>query len=361
MEGEINQYLHEKYYNLEKAGSLGGVNVLYRAVEEDRKHRIVRKRIQEWLKMQDSYTLHKPVRKHYSRNRVIVGGIDHQWQADLVDLQSLSKYNNGYKYLLTCNDILSKFAWATLLKTKTGKELATAFETILKSGRKPMRLQTDEGKEFLNRHFQALLSEKDIAFFTTHNETKASVVERFNRTLKTKMWRYFTWKNTLNYLSILPKLLKNYNSSVHRSIKTKPILVTKNNEEQAWHTLYDNNMLSPGVKFKFKVGDQVRISKIKRIFEKGYLPGWTEEIFTISEQIRRRPPVYELIDYNEEVLDGTFYESELQLVNKTDDVYTVEKVIKRRRHRGQTEYLVKRRGYPDTMNSWVAERDLIPL
>ena len=204
------------------------------------------------------------MRKHYSRNRVIVGGIDHQWQADLVDLQSLSKYNNGYKYLLTCNDILSKFAWATLLKTKTGKELATAFETILKSGRKPMRLQTDEGKEFLNRHFQALLSEKDIAFFTTHNETKASVVERFNRTLKTKMWRYFTWKNTLNYLSILPKLLKNYNSSVHRSIKTKPILVTKNNEEQAWHTLYDNNMLSPGVKFKFKVGDQVRISKIKR-------------------------------------------------------------------------------------------------
>ena len=148
MDGEINQYLHEKYYNLEKAGSLGGVNALYRAVEEDGKHTIARKRIQEWLKMQDSYTLHKPVRKHYSRNRVIVGGIDDQWQADLVDLQSLSKYNNGHKYRLTCIDILSKFAWAIPLKTKTGKELATAFETILKSGRKPRDFKLMKGKNF---------------------------------------------------------------------------------------------------------------------------------------------------------------------------------------------------------------------
>ena len=360
MEEEIDQYLHDKYYNLDKEGSLGGVDALYRAVKEDQRYQVSRKQIQEWLKSQDSYTLHKPVRKHYARNRVIVGGIDHQWQADLVDLQSLSKHNNGYNYLLTCIDVFSKFAWAVPLKTKTGKALAAAFQTILKTGRKPLRLQTDKGTEFLNRYFQTLLRENDIKFFTTHNETKASIVERFNRTLKTKMWRYFTWKNTLNYLSVLPQLLKSYNSSLHRSIKTKPILVTKKNEEQIWHTLYDTGP-SRRIKFKFNVGDQVRISKMKRTFEKGYLPGWTEEIFTISKRISRRPPVYQLKDYNDEELEGTFYESELQEVKKEDDVYKVEKIIKQRKRRGQTEYYVKWLGYPDTMNSWVAETDLLDL
>ena len=361
MEEEIDQYLQKKYYQLEEAGSLGGVDALYRAVKEEGRHRISRKRIREWLKKQDTYTLHKPVRKHFSRNRVIVGGIDHQWQADLVDLQSLSNYNEGYNFLLTCIDIFSKFAWAIPLKSKTGKELTSAFQVILKSGRKPIRLQTDAGTEFLNRRFQTFLREKKIEFFTTHNETKASIVERFNRTLKTKMWRYFTWKHTLNYIPILPKLLKNYNSSLHRSIKTKPVLVTEENEDKVWHTLYDDVMLSSGVKFKFKVGDQVRISKMRRTFEKGYLPGWTEEIFTVSERIYRHPPVYRLKDYTGERIEGTFYEDELQQVKKLDDVYTVEKIVRRRRRGGQTEYLVKWKGYPETMNSWVSERDVMAL
>ena len=107
MEQEVDQYLQEKYYDLQQEGSLGGVDALYRVIKADQEHRLTRKQIQEWLKTQDSYTLHKPIRKNYTRNRVVVGGIDHQWQADLVDLQSLSRYNNGYRYLLTCIDIFS--------------------------------------------------------------------------------------------------------------------------------------------------------------------------------------------------------------------------------------------------------------
>ena len=116
MEEELNQYLQQKYYDLEQAGSLGGVDALYRAVKEDENRKVSRKQVQEWLKSQDTYTLHKPVPKNYVRNRVVVGGIDDQWPADLVDLQSLSKYNDGYKYLLTCVDIFSKFAGAVPLK-----------------------------------------------------------------------------------------------------------------------------------------------------------------------------------------------------------------------------------------------------
>ena len=280
----------------------------------------------------------------------MVGGIDDQWQADLVDLQSLSKYNDGYKYLLTCIDIFSKVAWAVPLKSKTGKEITAAFQSIIKNGRKPFYLQTDEGKEFLNTNLQTLLKENDIHFFITRNEKKANVIERFNPTLKTKMWRYFTWKNTLKYLLVLPQLLRSYNNSMHRSIKTKPLLVTKKNEKAIWHTLYGQT-LNPRVNFKFQVGDQVRISKMKR----------TQEIFTITQRIVRCPPVYRLKDYNGEVLVGTFYESELQKIIKTDEVYKIEKIIRQRKRRGLKELLVKWMGYPDTMNSWVSEKDLVPL
>ena len=173
---------------------------------------------------------------------------------------------------------------------------------------------TDQGTEFLNKHFRALMKEEDIELYNTYNETKASIVDRLIRTLKTKMWRYFTAKKTMRYMDMLPDLVYSYNHSVHRSIKTKPAEVTTENEKKVWHTLYDH------VKYKFKIGDQVRISKMKRTFEKGYLPNFSKEIFIISKQIPRDPPVYKLKDLDGEELKGTFYEQELQKVIKEDDV-----------------------------------------
>lgn len=103
------------------------------------------------------------------------------------------------------------------LKTKTGQELVKAFQTILSSGRKPNKLQTDQGKEFVNEHFQKFLRDKNIHFFTTNSGLKASVVERYNRTLKNKMYRYFTAKNTLRYIDVLPKLVSSYNKTYNLS------------------------------------------------------------------------------------------------------------------------------------------------
>ena len=137
-------------------------------------------------------------------------GTDDQWQADLVDMSSLARFNKGYKFLLTCIDVFSKFAWVVSLENKTGESLAHGFQTILDTGRSPEKLQTDKGTEFLNRNFQSFLKEKSIHFFTTNSELKASVVERFNRTLKTRMWKYFTAKNTRVYIDILQDI-------VHRS------------------------------------------------------------------------------------------------------------------------------------------------
>ena len=227
--------------------------------------------------------MHKPARRNFKRNRVIVGGIDEEWQMDLADLQSMKQYNDGYRYLLVCIDVFSKYGWIVPIKSKTGPALVEALKVILSSGRKPEKIMTDQGTEFFNKVFQTLLRNEHIQLFNTYNETKASVVERVICTFKTKMWRYFTAKKTMRYIDMLPDLVYSYNHSLHRSIKTKPALVNAGNEDEVFHTLYGSvfDSVHPA-KYKFKTGDQVRISKIKWKFEKGYLPNFSKEVFTVS-------------------------------------------------------------------------------
>ncbi|KAI8503792.1 hypothetical protein Bbelb_187630 [Branchiostoma belcheri] len=347
----IDGIFRDIYYDPRNPAGYGSVDQLYRAVK---RYGIKRRQVEEWLRSQDTYTLHKPIRRRFKKNRVIVGGLNNQWQADLADLSSLAKHNDGYRYILTCIDVLSKFAWAVPIKDKKGLTLVQAFQSILDDGRKPRRLQTDQGTEFLNRHFQTLLKKENVEFFTTFNaETKASVVERFNRTLKTRMWKYFTANNTRRYIDVLDDLLEAYNHSYHRSIKRAPVEVTEKNEGLVWHTLYGEGNTSKPLKrrrpFKFKVGDLVRISKSKLRMEKGYTPNWTTEIFTVYEQIARHPPVYRVQDYHGEKLQGTFYEEELQkVIKKDDDVYQVEKILDTRRREA---YLVMANSFYVTLPS----------
>ena len=156
---------------------------------------------------QDAYTLHKPSRIHFKRRKTLSRGIDDLWQADLADVSSLSKYNDSYRYLLTCIDVFSKKARVVPLKNKTGVALREAFATMIKDV-KPKLLQTDKGTEFPNWAFQQFLKDNEIRHYTSENEDiKCSVVERWNRTLKTKMWRYFTYASTLRDVDVLPALV----------------------------------------------------------------------------------------------------------------------------------------------------------
>ena len=353
-----NRLLEKLYYELDRPSALGGVDKLYRAA---RRYGVTRSQVLEWLQLQPGYTLHKPARKHFRRNRVIVFGIDSQWQADLVDLQSLSQWNRGYKYLLTCIDVLSKFAWVVPLKTKTGKELVAAFKEIFRQGRKPEKLQTDAGTEFKNRAFQTFLKEENVHSFVTYNETKAQVVERFNRTLKQLMWRMFTTTSSYHYLDKLDGLVNgNYNQSIHRSIKMKPADVNESNEHAVWRTLYGKQ--SAPTKYKFKVGDQVKISKHKRIFQKGYLPSWTEETFTIAQRIPRDPPGYRLKEADDDFIQGTFYEPELQKVlEKPDHLFRIEKILKYRGKGASKEALVHWKGWPKKYDNWIPYKQLVSL
>src|SRR6266566_7243481 len=204
--------LENVYYNAQSTGGYGGVKRLREAAET------TKARADEWVKKQRTYTLHKPARLRYSTRPYKTAGIDQQWQADLVEMIPYEGVNEGYRYLLTVIDLFSRYAWAKSIKDKTGKEVKRAFQKIFASGRKPQRLQTDEGLKFANRHVQHLLKVKNIKFFTVKSQFKAAVCERFNRTVKSKMWRYFTKTGSYKWIDILPELMTAYNASVHRSL-----------------------------------------------------------------------------------------------------------------------------------------------
>ena len=145
------------------------------------------------------------------------------------------------------------------LKTRRETEsLVNGFQIILDTGRSSEKLQTDKGTEFLNRNFQSFLKEKSIHFLTANCELKASVVERFNRILKTRMWKYFTAKSTRVYIDILQDIVRGYNNSYHRSISQAPASVSLLNVGQVRRKLYGNSWTNPIRKLKFKLGDQVR-------------------------------------------------------------------------------------------------------
>jgi transposase InsO family protein len=360
MEKRKETLLNKIYYNPKHDASFGGLEKLYRAARATKNNlNISRNDVREWLRSQETYTLHKPVRKNYPRTRVFVAGIDDQFEADLGDFQSLSAQNDNYRFLLVCIDCFSKYAWVRAVKNKTGPVVTSAFRDILEQGRVPNYLHTDQGTEFLNSHFRKLMRQYGIQFFTTNSETKASIAERFIRTLKQKIYRYFTAENTVRYIDALQDIVFSYNHTLHRSIKEIPANVTRKNEFKVRQTLYGEKKLNP--KFKFNVGDLVKISKTRRPFEKAYNQGWTEENFTIAKQIARNPPVYKIKDFGNEILDGIFYETELQKVVKKDDVYRVDSILRTRTRNGRKQYLVSWKNYPTKFNSWVDEKDITDI
>ena len=193
-------------------------------------------------------------------------------------MQQFNKWNKGYRYFLMVLDLFSKYGWIVPLKDKKGETVTKAFKTIFKEGRKPQYLWTDKGKEYYNKYLKELLKKDNITLYSTENEEKSSVCERWNRTIKTKMWKQFTVQGNTVYLDILPKILKQYNNTKHSSIKMASAQAsTKKNQSAVDFNLY-GNMEQLSSKPKFKVGDKVRISNYKRkVFDKGYTPNWTEE------------------------------------------------------------------------------------
>lgn len=351
--------INDIYYDISHPAGYGSLNQLTEAM----KNRMTRKEVKNWLESQETYTLHKPVQQRFPRNKYILSNFNELWQADLSDMRSYSEYNDGFNYILCIIDVFSKYAYARAMRKKNSVTVIKCLASILSEAKvTPTHLQSDKGTEFISKDVQKFLKTYNINYYTTNNpDIKASIVERFQRTLKTKMWRYFTHNNTYRYIDILDNLLYSYNHSFHRSIKMKPCDVNSSNIMTVWRNLYsDSTKLSKTYKPKFSIGDYVRITKYKHIFQKGYETNWSDEIFVITSIIDRSPwVVYTLKDLQNETITGTFYEKELQKVSHdSSSKYKIDKILSTRYSGLRKELLVKWKGYPNKFNSWILASSL---
>ena len=206
------------------------------------------------------------------------------------------------------------------MKDKKTESVSSAFDLIFKkSKRKPETLWTDKGSEFISKHFKDFLKRHNITLYHTQNEERSNVVERWNRIMKNKMWKMFSANNNTVYWDRLDKLVDDYNNRKHSSIKMSPTEASKKENEK----------------------------QVFAVFDKGYTPNWTEEVFVIDKVNSTKPVTYNVVDLLGEKVEGSFYEKELQKAKQ--QTFRIEKVVKRDNKKKKA--LVKWKGYSDKFNS----------
>ena len=229
------------YFNPKHPGSFSGVSGFLK-----NNKKVNKKKFKEWAKKENTITLHKPARKRFPRRKVLVFATGDLFQIDLMDFQSLSSYNNGFKFVIVAIDVFSKFAYAIALKRKSGKEVLRGLKIIIQDIQ-PKKIQTDRGLEFFNKTISQWLESQNIELYSTYNfDIKACIIERFIRTFKGRLYRYFTENSTNKYIDVLSKIIESYNSSFHRSIKMTPKEARKHeNEITVYSNLYRNSHVLP--------------------------------------------------------------------------------------------------------------------
>ncbi len=355
---EIENVLRGIYYDQKNPNSFSSAEKLYNAAK-DILQEINLPQVKEWLSGELTYTLHKPVRKTYKRNPIIVEEIDQQWEADLVDMREFKNKNKGNNYLLTVIDVLSKYAWAIPLRDKKSQTIIKAFTKIFLE-KKPIFLRTDKGKEFLNKFFKGFLKNNKVYHFTSNNsDIKCAIVERFNRTLKGRMFKYFTANGTRVWYNVIDDLITAYNSSKHSSIKMSPVEALKTDSKILFKNIYkvdsyeDIRAKDP----KLNLGDKVRKAYKLSPFEKSYYPNWTDHVYTVNKTANEpEKPMYRV--KNEEVSERLYPE---QLQKVKENLFRVEKILKKRLYKGERQSFVKWLNYPDSYNSWVNDKNIVHL
>lgn len=370
------EYLTSIYYDPKHPASFSSARKLYKAVRQAGKFVISQSKIQKWLQGQDTYTMHRPSLRKFKRNKVIVDGIDSQWDADLMDMSYVAEHNDGSRYVLMAIDVFSRYAWAVPIATKKAEDVLRGMRQLLSTGRTPNAIRTDKGKEFTSAKMSRFFKDRNILHTVTQNEVKANYVERLIKTIKGRLSKYFQEKNTFSYLNVLSDVIDSYNHTYHRSIKKTPNSVNENNQFDLWQQLY----IEPHVKlprdkkrkkskrkkkkkspFKYKINDTVRVSYLRNIFTREYDNRWSGEIFTVTHRLLRNGiPVYNVKDYAGDQIRGTFYEQELQGVDfDPDKTFKIEKVLKTKGRGKNKSYLVRWQHWPPKYDSWVADLTLL--
>ena len=221
-------------------------------------------------------------------------GLNHQWQLDLVDLHARGR-QKGNRFILTKIDLFSRQADAEVLASKSSVHVLNGFKKIVERNGRPHIVQTDEGKEFVNKYFQDYCKEEKIKFVIVNSEMKVAVVERFNRTFQNNYYQILMMYPKKIKRDIVSIVVKNYNETPHSVTGFIPQQVTEDNSGEILKMELDEREKLEDVKklyvrsYKFKEGDYVRLSSRKMVFSKEYRGTFTEEIFQITKRFRRSP------------------------------------------------------------------------
>lgn len=298
--------------------------------------------------------LHRPFYKTKEYRQVYVSDVNETYTADIQDLNDVKEYNDNIRYILVVMDVKSRYCWAIPMKNKDSKSVLDGFNAIFKLTKvTPKNIWVDQGKEFYNKQFENMCKKNNITLYSTYGDHKAALIERFNRTLKTRLYKSFTANNNYEWINILNKLMKKYNNTKHRTLGISPKEAYEDPNQ-----IVDNIRIGKKGKAKFKVGDLVRISVTKGIFAKGYKPNWSIELFKVNEVLDTNPITYKIEDWNGEKIEGSFYANELLKTKFKDELYLVDKVIKKRTYKGKKQVFVSWLGYRENMNSWIDESEL---
>ena len=360
--------LREIYYDVRNPASFSSVDKLYNEART-RNNRIKRADVEKFLSGEIAYTLHRRIVRRFTRNPIISRFHTELAQADLIDVSRYAKQNGNNKFILTLIDVFSKYAYAVVIKNKSGLSVSAALTKIFESGYRPGSLQTDQGKEFINKNVQKTLKDFLVRFYVARNERiKCAVVERFQRTLMTRLHKYFTAKGTLKYLGVLQDLVNSYNKTWHRTIRMTPAEAVHDvNEKDVFRNAYGfkntRQMLRKTLRKTprlHNVGQHVRVPKHKDVFAKGYRQNFTDQIYTVNNRNKYfSRPVYSLTSYDGERVRGTFYPEELVPVSN-NDIYRVH-VLGQRIRGKRKQVRVRYHNFPDHPPEWISASALLPL
>ena len=365
---KIKNVLQDLFYNVGNESAFGSVLSLYKAAKKILPFIRV-KDVKEWVKSEETYGVHFPFKSKYPRSRIISAGIDYMWEMDLMDMQKLSRYNGGYRYVILVIDVFSRYVWTEKVKNKKGYIVLAALKSIFQhAGRKPEYIRSDKGSEFVNKWVKEWLAKNHVEHILTNSEVKAALAERAIKTVKGKLFKYMYHYQKWRYIDILQIVTETYNKSFHSSIGMSPVSVNKKNEKQLWWKMYVSMEKIKPVRLGYvnvlKPGLFVHISFLRGPFDREYRQKWSSEIFQIYQRFARDGIlVYMLRDLSGEKLSGSFYREELQEVkNVTENLYKIEKILRKKKESsGKYKYFVKWLNWDRKFNSWVNEDDVMDL
>ena len=357
-----NDILSSLFYDISSPVGYGSLSKIYRYLKNNKKYqkyKISKKYLADWLSKQETYGIYRPARRNFDRPRVLSFFNGYQWESDTASMIKYRDYNDDFGYFVVFIDVFTRYLYTYPLKTLKGGEMVSNMQKIF-SKNYPTRLKTDRGSEYYNSEVKNYLENLQIRHIFSNYEKKANYAERCIKTIKLKLVKYMSYKETFKWIDVLDKVTSGYNNAYHRSIGMTPTEAQNADHYTLWKYQYDSNKSKlPNYKYKYNEGDRVRISYLKGTFDREYSEKWSTEVYTIVERkMNQNIPMYKIKDYSNELIGGYFYEYELQPAFIDENtVYKVENIIKRRKRKGKNEILVKWKGWPSKYNSWITDSD----